>query len=134
MPAGLAWRRGLIVVVLSPRSSALPGPFVAWLAVYLVATTLYSFWLKRKLLVDVIVLAVLYTLRIVAGRGGRAGAADDVAAGVLAVPLPEPRVCEAIRRAVEVEGAGGATFTAAGTASTTCGSSRASGRPADTWR
>ena len=30
-------------------------------------TSLYSFWLKRKLLVDVIVLAGLYTLRIIAG-------------------------------------------------------------------
>lgn len=42
-----------------------------WLAVvvlvYLVSTTLYSFWLKRVMMADVVVLAALYTIRIVAG-------------------------------------------------------------------
>ena len=47
--------------------------FTALLAVYLGLTTAYSFWLKRKLLVDVILLAGLYTHRIIAG-----GAAVDV--------------------------------------------------------
>lgn len=41
--------------------------FTAWLAVYLALTTCYSFWLKRKILVDSLVLAVLYTLRLLAG-------------------------------------------------------------------
>jgi len=41
--------------------------FVAWLGVYLAATVAYSGWLKRLVLVDCLVLAVLYTLRIVAG-------------------------------------------------------------------
>lgn len=41
--------------------------FIAILALYLVATFAYSFWLKRKLIVDVITLAGLYTLRIIAG-------------------------------------------------------------------
>jgi len=39
----------------------------ATLAVYLAATTAYSFRLKRVLLLDILVLAGLYTLRIVAG-------------------------------------------------------------------
>ncbi len=47
--------------------------FTALLAVYLVATLLYSFWLKRKSLIDVLLLAGLYTLRIIAG--GEAAAA-----------------------------------------------------------
>ncbi len=44
------------------------GPsFALYLAGYWVATVSYSFWLKRVLLVDVITLASLYTLRIIAG-------------------------------------------------------------------
>jgi 4-hydroxybenzoate polyprenyltransferase len=42
-------------------------PFFAVLSTYLVLTTLYSFILKQTALVDVVTLATLYTLRIVAG-------------------------------------------------------------------
>lgn len=38
-----------------------------YILAYLVATTLYTFWLKRVVLVDVFVLAGLYTLRVVLG-------------------------------------------------------------------
>lgn len=48
--------------------------FIGTLALYLAATFAYSLWLKRKLLVDVLMLAGLYTIRIVAG--GAAGAID----------------------------------------------------------
>src|SRR5690606_7009833 len=58
------------------------GTFIAWLtlplsclallAVYLATTSLYSFWLKRQVMLDVMVLAGLYTLRILIG-----GAATD---------------------------------------------------------
>lgn len=41
--------------------------FLAVLAVYFAATFAYSLWLKRKLIVDVITLAGLYTVRVVAG-------------------------------------------------------------------
>jgi 4-hydroxybenzoate polyprenyltransferase len=41
--------------------------FIAVLAAYLVATFAYSLWLKRKLIVDVLTLAGLYTIRIIAG-------------------------------------------------------------------
>lgn len=45
----------------------LPADFLqAWLA-YLVVTTAYSFWLKRVVVLDVVVLAALYTVRVVAG-------------------------------------------------------------------
>lgn len=54
-----------IVIVLSLL--LLPIEFFAVLVVYYVATLLYSFKLKRMVMVDVITLATLYTVRIVAG-------------------------------------------------------------------
>jgi 4-hydroxybenzoate polyprenyltransferase len=41
--------------------------FMLWLAVYFVITCAYSWGLKRLILVDCLTLAVLYTLRIIAG-------------------------------------------------------------------
>lgn len=41
--------------------------FLITLAIYLAATFAYSLWLKRKLLIDVLMLASLYTVRIIAG-------------------------------------------------------------------
>jgi len=43
------------------------GSFLPWLAGYFLLTCLYSFKLKQVVLVDCLILAVLYTLRIVAG-------------------------------------------------------------------
>ena len=51
--AGVAWQVG--------------GSFFAWLAGYFVLTCAYSWLLKRLMLVDCLTLAMLYTLRIVAG-------------------------------------------------------------------
>jgi len=45
----------------------LPTAFVAVLAVYVATTLLYSFLLRHKPLIDVLTLALLYTLRAVAG-------------------------------------------------------------------
>lgn len=45
----------------------LPLEFSAILLIYLISTLFYSFYLKRKLILDVLVLAGLYTLRIIAG-------------------------------------------------------------------
>ncbi len=45
----------------------LPPSFLIVLPVYFVATTSYSLWLKRKVMVDVFLLAGLYTVRIIAG-------------------------------------------------------------------
>ena len=42
-------------------------PFLGVLATYVAITMLYTFWLKQKLLVDVVVLALLYVIRVVAG-------------------------------------------------------------------
>ncbi len=51
--AGVAWQVG--------------GSFFAWLAGYFVLTCAYSWLLKRLMLVDCVTLALLYTLRIIAG-------------------------------------------------------------------
>lgn len=42
-------------------------PLLALLVVYATLTTAYSFWLKRMVVIDICMLAVLYTLRILAG-------------------------------------------------------------------
>ena len=41
--------------------------FFAALACYFVLTTAYTFFLKRRAVIDVVVLAMLYTIRVVAG-------------------------------------------------------------------
>lgn len=45
----------------------LPWKFGLALAAYYLLTLAYSFWLKRRMAIDVIVLAMLYTSRIIAG-------------------------------------------------------------------
>lgn len=64
----------LIFLLLSLAFGLLTGSvgFLGALAVYLFMTFAYSLFLKRKLLVDVLTLAGLYTIRIVAG-GAAAG-------------------------------------------------------------
>src|SRR5690606_11854586 len=58
----------LILLVLSLGLGALlPPDFYVVLVTYLIATTLYSFSLKSKLLLDVVVLTGLFTLRIYSG-------------------------------------------------------------------
>jgi 4-hydroxybenzoate polyprenyltransferase len=51
----------------------LPWTFAAVLATYFTCTLVYSLWLKRQVIVDVLILAGLYTLRVIAG-----GAATDI--------------------------------------------------------
>lgn len=65
-------RAGVILAPLLLAASLVLGElagreFLTWLLVYFVLTCAYSFGLKRLLLVDCIVLAMLYTLRVVAG-------------------------------------------------------------------
>jgi len=66
-----AWLGVLCAPLLLSASAAVAlqvgGGFSAWLAVYFALTCAYSWGLKRLLLVDCLALAVLYTLRIVAG-------------------------------------------------------------------
>lgn len=72
----------IIAAVLVPRALAQVAPglppeatgyrFLGWLLFYAVSTTAYSLWLKRMVLVDVIVLSGLYTIRILAGAAATA--------------------------------------------------------------
>ncbi len=55
----------LILALLGAR--LLPNAFSGWLLLYLASTLAYSWYLKRIAIVDVLVLAGLYTLRLLAG-------------------------------------------------------------------
>ncbi|MBY0398111.1 MAG: UbiA family prenyltransferase, partial [Thermoleophilia bacterium] len=58
---------GLLLAALGLSAAVLPARFLAVLAAYLVITTLYSLVIKSRLMVDVLTLALLYALRILAG-------------------------------------------------------------------
>ncbi|MFC6489345.1 UbiA family prenyltransferase [Nitratireductor sp. GCM10026969] len=66
IPFGLC-AMGLLLAVAAVTALFLPAVFSAVLALYLVATTSYSIAVKRMLLLDVLMLAGLYTVRILAG-------------------------------------------------------------------
>lgn len=65
------WYAGVIIPALLAAAFVLARQistqFPLMLASYLAVTTLYSFWLKRQLLLDVFALALLYTMRVIAG-------------------------------------------------------------------
>lgn len=62
----IAWPL-LLITAFAIALLALPGSFVAVLAVYFVLTLAYSLRLKQSAVVDVLTLAALYTLRVIAG-------------------------------------------------------------------
>lgn len=70
----LAWPL-LLLAALALSLALLPAPFAGVLALYVGVSTTYSMWFKRVPVLDVLTLAGLYTLRIVAG------------AAAIAVPL-----------------------------------------------
>ncbi len=76
----LSKRAGLVIIALAAGGGGVIAagigswPFAGWLGLYLAMTITYSVYLKRKVIVDVLVLAGLYALRVLAG-----GAAADVA-------------------------------------------------------
>ena len=57
----------LLAIAFLASLAALPAAFIELLAVYIVLTTAYSVILKRFAVVDVLLLAALYTLRVLAG-------------------------------------------------------------------
>ena len=59
----------------------LPWRFAAVLAGYYILTMAYSFLLKRRVILDVVVLAMLYTARIIAGTAASLIAAIAPAIG-----------------------------------------------------
>lgn len=64
---GVAMAAGLLLVALIIGLFTGSTLFLLTLLLYLIATFAYSIWLKRKLIVDVLTLAGLYTARILAG-------------------------------------------------------------------
>ncbi len=67
LPMGPPLALGLLVLSTVLSFIFLPWSFLFVLTLYLILTTTYSFWLKRVVLVDILMLAGLYTLRLVAG-------------------------------------------------------------------
>ncbi len=66
VPAGLAAIPASLAVAFA-FAAALPTRFAAALAFYLAANVLYTLWLKRVVLADVVVLGGMYALRVVVG-------------------------------------------------------------------
>ncbi len=64
---GLITSPTLLLIAIIVASLVLPTNFLVVLLVYYVVTLAYSLFLKRYMAIDVVVLAILYTLRIVAG-------------------------------------------------------------------
>ena len=58
---------GLLILGFALSIAALPWGFVSALLLYLIMTSAYTFWLKRKVIVDVLMLASFYTIRILSG-------------------------------------------------------------------
>lgn len=77
--------------------SALPWRLSAVLLGYYALTLAYSAVLKRLVMVDVVVLAMLYTVRIVAGDNRNRGRPDLLAAGLLDVYLSQSCAGQALR-------------------------------------
>jgi len=75
-----------------------PPWFTACLATYYLLTLAYSLRLKQVLMLDAIVLAGLYTLRIIAGATAAQVTLSFLAAGVLDVPVPQPGAGQALCR------------------------------------
>ncbi len=66
MPFGMVCS-ALLLAISFGLAALLPAEYMLVLCVYVISTTAYSLSIKRMLLVDVMMLAFLYTLRIIAG-------------------------------------------------------------------
>lgn len=68
LPAWMGVALAPVLLGASLALAALVGPaFLSWLVVYFILTCLYSGLLKRLILVDCLTLAMLYTVRVLAG-------------------------------------------------------------------
>lgn len=67
IPTGLVLSLGCLVVGVGLAVAFLSPSFVAILLGYVAITSVYSVYLKRKLIVDVVTLASLFTYRVIAG-------------------------------------------------------------------
>lgn len=64
---GIVLAPAILVTTLATSVVLMPSEFTALLVLYVLVTFAYSAWLKQIVLVDVVALASLYTLRIIAG-------------------------------------------------------------------
>jgi 4-hydroxybenzoate polyprenyltransferase len=64
---GLVLAAVLLTTAFGVALATLPGDFALSLLAYIVLNALYSTWLKRKVMIDILVLASFYCLRIIAG-------------------------------------------------------------------
>lgn len=69
---GLFLIPGLLIAAFALALWQLPWQFAAVLAAYYVLTLAYSLWLKRVVMLDVVTLAMLYTVRVIAGAAAMA--------------------------------------------------------------
>lgn len=83
-PAGIGLALALVLGAFALSASMLPRAFAEVLATYLALTLLYSAFLKRFLMLDVILLAGLYSLRLI---GGAAAVAIELTPWLLAFAL-----------------------------------------------
>ena len=68
LPTGVAWAAGILLVVLSVGLGTLLAPaFAMVVAGYFLLNIAYSKWLKHILILDVLILAAGFVLRVVAG-------------------------------------------------------------------
>jgi 4-hydroxybenzoate polyprenyltransferase len=68
LPIGVAWAAGVVLVILSLGLGYLLSPiFTAVVVTYFLLNLAYSKWLKHILIVDVLILAAGFVLRVVAG-------------------------------------------------------------------
>lgn len=86
---------GALIAVLATGKAQLFGV----LLIYFITTFAYSLWLKRQLIVDVLTLAGLYTLRIIAGG---AAAAIDLSPWMLAFAMFLFLALAAVKRQAEL--------------------------------
>ena len=63
----LGWIPVLLLLAFGLSAMTLPLTFLGVLALYYAMTLSYSLWLKRRVMLDVVTLALLYTLRVIAG-------------------------------------------------------------------
>jgi 4-hydroxybenzoate polyprenyltransferase len=68
LPVGVAWAAGIVLVIISLGAGYLLSPAFALVVIgYFLLNVAYSKWLKHILIVDVLVLAAGFVLRVVAG-------------------------------------------------------------------
>lgn len=77
IPVGLVAAGGLLIAGFGLGLFGLGREFAAWAGLYLVANCAYSAGLKGLLLVDVLVLASLYTIRLMAGAAATGTPVSD---------------------------------------------------------